>query len=663
MCGRRAGAQDGRVRAAIVCMLWLACASAEAQLPRRYARAPLGEVAAAQVGADLARERFEVRGAGSVLCSIDTGADAGHPALEGRVRWVLDSFAAPRGRFPELEDAFGGAVWRGDEEGLPGDPHGHGTATASIALGEGGLAPEAALVVVRAYDPAAGGFPDDAVVTGVRFCRALAATDPAIDPSRVVVLLSLGGHDGAHDGRGAFERALEAEARAGPIVVAAGNDGARAVRAAGRLFAGERSYVEVYVPRSQREDAELALTVRAEGALALEAPGGAALPLSLGSSMELSGARVVVEPVEGEAAWRVRLGAVRGALPSGTYRLLVTGPTTFEVWLAGARLGSTFFSPDLGGPHASSREAITIPATASGLVAVAATVSRASVETDRVLSIEGRVGERAPFSSVGPAPSGAPKPDLAAPGGFVLAALSRDVRDGDPDNLAGGAVARLRATDGRVALRGTSAAAAVVAGALLLALEVDPSRAMDARALLVASARGDGAWSPELGAGELDVPRLLALFAGERDERPPAAWLAATRALAPSDEALFVTVRARAERWPSTLELRLAGAVYRAPLSFGTAEVALPPPRVAVGSPVVVEGAIDGAPIDPIEVPVVIERARSEVTLAGGGCAAGGRARARGWLALLALLPLGARRGRRQGAGSVLSRTTRNERT
>ncbi len=649
-------------------MLWLACASARGQLPQRYARAPLAEVADAQVGADLARERFAVRGAGSVLCAIDTGADAGHPELEGRVRWVLDSFAPPRERFPELEAVSGGAVWRGDEEGLPGDPHGHGTATSSIALGERGLAPEASLVVVRAYDPEAGGFPDGAVVNGVRFCRALAAADPALDPSRMVVLLSLGGHDGAHDGRGAFERALEAEARGVPIVVAAGNDGARAVRAAGRLFAGERSYVEVYVPRSQRQDAELALTVRAERAPALEAAGGASAPLVLGSSVELSGARVVVEPIEGDLAWRVRLGAMGGVLPSGTYRLLLTGPTTFEIWLAGARLGGTFFSPELGGPHAGTREAITIPATASGLIAVAATLSRTSVQTDRALTLEGAPGEHAPFSSIGPTPGGAPKPDLAAPGGFVFAALSRDVRDGDPDNLAGGAVARLRAIDGRVALRGTSAAAAVVAGALLLALELDPSRAPDARALLIASARGDGAWSPELGSGELDVPRLLSLVARERDRREPGAWLAATRAFAPSDEALWVAVRARAEPWPSMLELTVGERVHRVPLSLGTAQVALPPPIATVGSPVVIEGAIDGAPIDPIEVPVVIERARSEVALAGGGCAAsGGRGLASGWPApgWLALLALAALRRRRQGdgAGSVLSRTTRNERT
>ncbi|HEY8426995.1 MAG TPA: S8 family serine peptidase, partial [Sandaracinaceae bacterium] len=440
----------------------------------------------------------------------------------------------------------------------------------------------------------------------------------------------------------------------------------RAVRATGRLFAGERSAVDVHVPRSPRDDAFVALTVRASGALAIEAPDGTRAPLSLApSSIALPGARAFVEPVEDDDAWRVRLAAHGGALAPGTYRLHVEGPSTFEVWLAGARLGATFFAPSLGGPHVRDDEAITIPATASGLIAVGATIARPRIETDRTLEFEGAPGEPASYSSLGPAPSGAPKPDLAAPGGWILAALSAQVRDGDPDNLTGGALAGLRAPDGRIAVRGTSAAAAVVAGALLLALELDPSRGPDARALLVASARGDGAWSPAEGAGELDVPRLLALWSGGRDERS-GAWMAATRPFAPFDDALWIAVRARGA--PSTIELAVGGETHLAPLSFGTAQLALPPPPVEVGAPLRIEASIDGSPLGPIDVPVVLERGRRGAVSVGGGCAIARRdGGARGVLATLGALAAILRRRPRKAhsfaPGSTLSKTTLNERT
>ena len=273
-----------------------------------------------QVGADTAWQRYGVEGRGAVLCLVDTGADPTHRDLTDasgapRVLWLLDSFGAARGRFADLEARFGGAVWRGDESGLPGDPHGHGTAMASIALGDGsdgeevgptaGIAPAASLVVVRAYDPTMGGFTDDAVVNGVRFCRAVASQDEAIDARRMVVLLSLGGHDGAHDGSGAFERALTAEAQAVPIVVAAGNDGARAVHATARLFEGETSSIDVHIPHSLLPDAELALTLRWRGgALSVVGPNGeqsAWMSTPPDAPFPLGGAEVDPSPARGRA--------------------------------------------------------------------------------------------------------------------------------------------------------------------------------------------------------------------------------------------------------------------------------------------------------------------------------------------------------------------------
>lgn len=622
---------------ALAALVLASAAPCSAQLPARWPRAPLTDVARAAVGAEVATERYGVSGRGAALCLVDTGADARHPELAGRVRWAHDPRAAPRARFDALEARFGGAVHGPDEPDRPGDPHGHGTAMAAIAAGTRGLAPDALLLVARAYDPVQGGFPDEAVVRAIGFCRAVAEEDEALDPRRLVVLLSLGGHDGGHDGRGAFERALEGHAGAVPIVVAAGNDGARAVRAAGRLFTGERGVVEVQVPRSGRADAELALTLRTRAPILLEGPDGTAVTLPSGAaSLALPGADVQLEPVEGEPeVRRLRLVAREGRLEAGTYRLHLEGPGRFEVWLAGARLGPTFFTPALGGPHVQGDETITIPATAPRLVAVGATVARPEVQTRLgPIRTPGEAGARADFSSLGPSPGGAPKPDLAAPGGWILTALSGDVRDGDPDNLVGGALGRYLDEEGRVAVRGTSAAAAVVAGALLLAAELGPRAPDDARALLIASARGEG-WSPGLGAGVLDVPRLLEAWSGATPERP--ASLVATRAFAPTDDALWVAARSGGEH----LELELEGARHALALRHGTGEVAIPVTRARVGHPLVVRAWLDGAPLAPVVVPVVLERGPREAAgLGGGGCQAspGGRG------ALAAVLVFGAGR-------------------
>ncbi|MEQ9650849.1 MAG: S8 family serine peptidase, partial [Sandaracinaceae bacterium] len=133
---------------------------ADAQLPERFPRRPLTEVARRQVGADVVAEVDGLSGAGVSVCLVDTGVDGAHPAI-GSIALAYDALGEPSGH--PLEEGLGGRV-----SDRSTDPHGHGTAMASIVSA---MAPGASLLVARAYDATLEGFPDDAVVRAVRFCR------------------------------------------------------------------------------------------------------------------------------------------------------------------------------------------------------------------------------------------------------------------------------------------------------------------------------------------------------------------------------------------------------------------------------------------------------------------------------------------------------------
>ena len=119
---------------------------------------------------------------------------------------------------------------------LVGDPDGHGTHCASIAVGNGaasngkyrGVAPDASIMAVRS-EPLL----DAHIIRGIRevFARA--------GQRRAVINLSLGGHLGPHDGTSAIENVIARESGPGRIVVAAcGNEGRRVIHWSGWREAG-----------------------------------------------------------------------------------------------------------------------------------------------------------------------------------------------------------------------------------------------------------------------------------------------------------------------------------------------------------------------------------------------------------------------------------------
>ena len=158
------------------------------------------------VGALAARGAYGASGKGVKVGVLDTGVDAGHPDLKGKV--------ADWAEF----DAGGEAV----PDSRPHDTGQHGTHVAgTIAGGKAsgrwiGMAPDARLAVAMALDGAKGG--TDAQV--------LAAIDWAVERGVDVLNLSLGGLTLGPEVPSTYTEAILTSLRAGiPVVTAIGNDG------------------------------------------------------------------------------------------------------------------------------------------------------------------------------------------------------------------------------------------------------------------------------------------------------------------------------------------------------------------------------------------------------------------------------------------------------
>jgi subtilisin family serine protease len=114
------------------------------------------------------------------------------------------------------------------------------------------------------------------------------------------------------------------------------------------------------------------------------------------------------------------------------------------------------------------------------------------------------------FSSPGPTRDGVNKPEIAAPGQWLISPLSSQASPHWVPTWT-----RIAGID-YAAMQGTSMAAPYVTGALALLLEKDPGIDWsEAKRRLIVSTRQDGftrpCWNPRWGYGKIDVKRLLAL--------------------------------------------------------------------------------------------------------------------------------------------------------
>jgi subtilisin family serine protease len=403
-----------------------------------------------------------------------------------RVAWMLDLASKPKGLHPELEKQFGCsddqqapcAVYSGEDidalvaagDRSINDLVGHGTHVASIAAGGGGkegrfvgLAPEASLVVVRVTRQGGGdAITDVDILNSVRFVfeRAEELGMPA------VVNVSLGGDYGPHDGTSPLEQGLASmvgQAHPGrSIVVAAGNSaGIINDAATGRQFGahtearvlpGSKTRVVLTAPSPSlavKGSAYVWITMQRgdEVTVGLERNGDEALramsPGEQGAVEAVDGASPYMAIINGVLAENSPLSpGTTGAVVaiSGDYNaadrfaIVLEGQGTAQLWVQGtgaAEYGSTtggelFLSPLKQGT-------VNVPATHPDLIAVGCTINRLdwpdvkgdSIAVRSVGSLVDPPGDSACyFSGAGPNALGVSKPEISAPGGFVVAAMS-----------------------------------------------------------------------------------------------------------------------------------------------------------------------------------------------------------------------------------------------
>ncbi len=700
-------------------------------------------------GAAEARERTNSGGQGAVVGIVDTGVDVSHPDLrdgEGgtRVSWFLDFSRPPAGRHAELEEEYGctGGVSAqcaifdaSDLDELinnatsldePRDTVGHGTHVASLAAGNGlssagryvGVAPEANLIAVRATRGVGGVIRDADVLLAARFVfeRAEAMGQPA------VTNLSLGTDFGGHDGTSALEEGLAS--LVGPnhpgriLVLAAGNSGVIRTGLTAEYPEPLGVHTEVHVPRHSSVRVPLLtpptgvpltngaayvwIRMRPGDELSVgldDSDGRWVAPVPPGRSESHRDGQLEVTVLngtgaQGEAAVTAdnAVVVIDGSWPSGaTFGIRLEGHGTARLWVQSegdiGPTGGTFGALFSG---AAQRGTINVPATHPELIAVGATVNRVDwTSRDGVRIIvpgDTAADSAAYFSAAGPTAAGALKPDLVAPGAYVVGAMASlaDPMLSDGRGLFGGDSSCpgqslcLVVDDTHAVSTGTSMAAPQVSGAAALLLSRDPTLTQpEVLALLQTSARrprGEVLVEQQVGAGALDVAAALSVqdlgldptAANDAENAEPSSrqsWLVLANDYAHPDPDWHLSgvVQLRTAAGdvaygfePERLRLQVQPGEVASPLSRigpGLWSFAVAAPAGSGGGRLQLRVVFDGRTLVTRVVPVAVDRGVVERGVsARGGCAiANGSTRPdlrpfAGWLLLL-LVRLRRRRG------------------
>ncbi len=492
------------------------------------------------IGADAVRREVRdqfgsnVTGAGVVIGFVDTGIDLTHPDFSfpngsTKILYVWDQTI--EGRAPN-DFPYGYECSSRDIEGRKCpefDSFGHGTHVAGIAAGSGqatgrlrGVAPDAGIIFVKSGHAVCDGanwtFESPAeLVDGFSYIVKRAAQLGR----RAVINISFGGNTGSHDGTDPLELALDAFVKSGiPVVVSAGNSARDNGHARGQLSQGTSITLDISVQQtttdlivdvwySPADQMTAALNTPQGETYALTTPPSGASTIygnitvaasssDLGNELYLEVKSDSPLPSDG---WSVILEATR-INEKGSWDAWID-TTTCSYPGASFVPGSAYTVDPYG--------TVGFPGAAREVITVGAYTTKNSwdgLSGETFGSSAFRIGDIAPFSSLGPTRDGRIKPDVVAPGLFIASARSNLIatRSSDPD-----AFHRI--------LAGTSMAAPHVAGAIALMIQYAPRlEAVEIAKILRETARQDARTdlvsngSPIWGFGKIDVRTATGFF-------------------------------------------------------------------------------------------------------------------------------------------------------
>ncbi len=456
------------------------------------------DAANAAVRASEARATYNLTGRGVVVALIDSGIDWGHGDFRKadgstRIKALWDMSDAARtgpgnvGRtYTEAE--INAALQNGsgvDQKDL----NGHGTHVTGTAAGNGlgtgggipagtfaGIAPEADLVIVKGTRNTNNQafYAWDDVIAALAYIRDQAAllNEP------FVINLSVRGHFSQRDGSHFLEVAIDNLLSGGPgreMVLIAGNEADRRNHAGGVIAQGEEITIPFTINNLAGTLTAIYSNVDALSAKVIKPDNTVVGPVSFNNSIASDPDITLGNLTSNLGAGAREIFVTFKNRPPGNWRLVLSGEQVtngrYDVWNAETFGNGIQFDAAV----ADGLSSLGIPSAAKKAVTVANFVSKTQyVDLNGITQIrtgQGAVGQGAVSSSTGPSRDGRLKPEIAAPGSYLLSTRSADF------NVASGNLAN---DGGRHSSNfGTSMAAPVVTGTIALMLQANRNLTSD----------------------------------------------------------------------------------------------------------------------------------------------------------------------------------------